>query len=67
MSRSFKQVVKDIKAAEKCVDKVLEAARLTRNPVNAYEKWNIISDTIIAVVAIASMSGMLALVALLVR
>ena len=64
---TFKQTVKEIKAAEKCVDKVLKAARLTRNPVSYDWKWESISDTIIAVTAILSMTGIFAMMIFTVR
>ena len=38
----FKQVVKDIKNAEKNVDKVLRAAKLQRNPEPRFDSIDII-------------------------
>ena len=40
--RTFKEVVKSIKQSERDVDKVLKAAKLTRNPVsNLYEMYRL--------------------------
>ena len=53
--RTFKEVVKSIKRSEKDVDKVLRAAKLTRNPIdNLYEHFRY-ESMLEAVVAISFM------------
>lgn len=48
-NRSFQQTVKDIRDAEKCVDDVLQAARLQRNPTD-YKKLQMILEYMLALV-----------------
>lgn len=49
MRKTFKQVVSDIKTAERDVDTVLEAAHLSRNPVDGRARLAMILETITAI------------------
>ena len=51
--RTFKEVVKSIKHSERDVDKVLRAARLTRNPIDSLYEHYRYESTLNAVVGIA--------------
>lgn len=48
MEKSFNQTVSDIEKSEKAVDRVLKAARLSRNPVDRTERLGMVLGTIVA-------------------
>lgn len=56
MSKTFKQVLKQIKSAEQDVDKVLDVAKLARNPIDGYRKLEMILETTIFLAVIGSMT-----------